>query len=252
MDEYLTFAQDLARQAGKLIKDNFESNLTVELKADHSPVTQVDKAINDLVSNTIKQAYPDHGLLGEELSHGTGQEPLQWLCDPLDGTKAFIVGAPLSTFILGLTQEGGILLSVVYDPYSERLYHAVKGQGAFCNDQLLHVNDTSLADGGYVLVQEASFQFAPDLQAAGAQTEPMPGAGYRAMILANARCSGIIQAGADFHDVGPSSLIVEEAGGKVTDFSGAPIHFDHSITNGIILSNGTAHDELLDVVNRRR
>jgi myo-inositol-1(or 4)-monophosphatase len=216
MDNYLTFAQDLARQGGRLIKDNFEKNLEIELKSDHTPVTQVDKQINQLVIEAVQKTYPEHGLLGEEASLGTGNEEFQWLCDPLDGTKAFIMGVPLSTFILGLTKQGQILLAVVYNPFTDKLYHAVRGQGAFCNGQAIHVNREALANGGYVILSESSFELAEPIHATRAQIEPLPGAGYRAMVIASGRCSASLQGKADNHDVGPVSLIVEEAGGRVT------------------------------------
>src|SRR5665213_2364625 len=159
MENYLAFAQDLARQAGKLIKDNFGSDPQVKLKPDNSPVTKVDVAINNLVIKAVSKTYPDHGVFGEETNHGTGKEELQWLCDPLDGTKAYILGVPLSTFILGLTKRGTILSSVVYNPFTDQMYHAVKGGGAFCNDQPIHVSDASLSDGGIVILSESSFQY---------------------------------------------------------------------------------------------
>lgn len=251
MDDYLAFAQRLVREAGQLIKDGFEKSHDVELKADRSPVTAVDLAINRHISQAIKSTYPDHGLLGEELSHGSGTEPLQWLCDPLDGTKVFVLGVPLSTAILGLMEHGKLLLGVVYDPFSDRLYHAVKGQGAFCNGRPIRVSDTTLTEGGFVLIQTGSARFADGIRRSGAQIEPLPGAGYRAMVLASGRASGVIQLGADFHDTGPSSLIVEEAGGTVTDLDGAPIRFDQPITNGIVFSNTTVHKELLQIVAKR-
>lgn len=248
MDEYLSFAKDLARQAGQIIKDGFESNLKVELKSDHTPVTQVDKAINDLVIQSINEKYPEHGVLGEEADARTGQEELDWLCDPLDGTKSFILGVPLTTFILGLTKNGQLLMSVVYHPFTDRLYHAVKGQGAFCNDKPINVDKISLADGAVVIVSESSFQFVEAIKMAGGQFETLPGAGYRSMLVATGKCAASIQGHADFHDTGPASLIVEEAGGKVTDLSGAPLRFDCPLTNGIILSNGVIHDQLVEII----
>lgn len=249
MDEYLEFAKDRARQAGKIIKDNFDSNLTVELKPDNSPVTQVDKEINDLVISAIKEKYPEHGVLGEEADSGTGKEEYQWLCDPLDGTAAFVVGMKHCTFILALTKQGQILMSVLYDPFNDKMYHAVKDGGAFCNDKPIYVNDQPLK-GGYILAEPTGAYLYESLQATGAILEPAAGAGYRAMLLASGRCSAILQGKADNHDIGPSSLIVEEAGGKVTGFDGQPIRYDQSIAGGVILSNGNCHEELIQLVKR--
>lgn len=248
MDDYLAFAKNIARQGGQIIKDNFENNLDVELKSDHTPVTQVDKQINQLVIDAVQKTYPEHGLLGEEANLGTGKEELQWLCDPLDGTAAFIVGMQHSTFILALTRLGKPQLAVVYDPFMDRLYHAIKGQGAFCNDQPIHVNKQTL-DGGYVLFEQSASNLYEKLQTVGAITEPVAGAGYRAMLLAQGRCTAIIQGKADNHDVGPASLIVEESGGKVTAYDGSPLRFDGPITTGVILSNGICHDDLIAITS---
>ena len=248
MDEYLEFAKDLARRGGAVIKDNFIGNLDVELKADHSPVTQVDKQINEMVINAIGERFPTHGVLGEEASHGNGTEAYQWLCDPLDGTAAFIVGMQHSTFILGLTKDGQLLLSVVYDPFTDRLYHAVRGGGAFWNDQPLHVGVSGLKDG-YVMYDNSSIYLYDTLTSHGAILEPVAGAGYRAMLLASGRCSAIVQGKADNHDVGPCSLIVEEAGGRVTLFDGTVPRYDQPVSGGLILSNGVCHDELLTILN---
>lgn len=247
MDDYLTFAKDLARQGGKLIKDAFDTNLDIELKSDHTPVTQVDKRINSLVIDAIHTTYPTHGVLGEEESSSTGTEEYQWLCDPLDGTTPFIIGTKNSTFILGLLHAGELQLSVVYNPYDDKLYHAVQGRGAFCNDQPIHVNDQALA-GSFVIYDNSSHILYDKIVASGAVAEPCQGAGFRSMLLAEGRLSAIVQLKADHHDVGPASLIVEEAGGKVTDLSGVRPCYDRPLSSGLILSNGICHSDLLKAI----
>jgi len=247
MDDYLAFANRLARQAGPLIKDGFTKNLKIELKSDHSPVTAIDKQINQLVIDAIRAEYPGHGVLGEEVSSGTGREEYQWLCDPLDGTVAFIVGMQHSSFILGLMRQGRLLLAVVYNPFTDELYHAVRGKGAICNGRPTQVNNQRI-DGGYLLIEQSAFNVYERLKTTGAILEPVAGAGYRAMLLASGRCSAIVQGKADNHDVGPASLIVEEAGGKVTDFQGKTPRYDQPISGGIILSNGVCHDDLLKLL----
>lgn len=243
---YLSFAKSLARQGGRLIADNAQHALSIQIKSDRSPVTQIDKQINTLVFDAIRSSYPQHGLLGEEENYGSGVEELQWVCDPLDGTKPFILGIPTSVFILGLMKDGHMQLAVSYDPYSDKMYHAVRGQGAFCNDQPIHVNNDAL-DGGYMLLETSSFPYVPALYQAGALEEPVPGTGYKCLMIASGRGVGLIKGNADFHDVGPSSLIVEEAGGKVTGLDGQPLRYDQPLT-GAIISNGKVHQELLQIV----
>lgn len=248
MDDYLQFAQSLARQGGKLIRDNFDSELNIEMKSDNTPVTQIDKAINNMIIETVREKYPEHGLLGEEASFGSGNEEYQWLLDPLDGTAPFIMGSPHSTCIVGLLKNGELQVAAIYDPFNERLYSAARGQGATCNGHSIHVNSQNINEG-YVLLDAESPQFTQKLLDAKIHVEPVAGAGYRSALLARGRVMAVTKQHFDFHDVGPSSLIVEEAGGKVTDINGQPFRFDHAYKNTpIIMSNGICHDDLLTIL----
>jgi myo-inositol-1(or 4)-monophosphatase len=250
MDDYLVFAKNLVKQGGKLIRDNFDRNIAIEFKSDHTPVTEIDKQINNLFIEAVRTTYPEHGLLGEESNLGDGTEELQWLCDPIDGTKCFILGVPQCTCILALTKKGQVLLSVIYDPFSDRLYHAIRGQGAFCNDQPIHVNDQPLK-GSYVLLEASSFPSAAGIKKLGGDIESVPGTGYKCVMLASGHGSAVLKTkgDVDFHDIGPSSLIVEEAGGKVTAYDGSPLLYDRPITTGVILSNGITHEALINITN---
>jgi fructose-1,6-bisphosphatase/inositol monophosphatase family enzyme len=245
MEHRLQIALGLAKQAGSIIKENFGKNHAVELKADQSPVTEIDKQINTLVANKLRDAFPADGLLGEEGNTGSGAEQYQWICDPLDGTKPFILGMPNSVFMLGLSEAGNILLSVVYDPYSERMYRATKGNGAYCNERKIHVNHDTLAEG-YCLVGADSLPYSSLLKERSSGYEPVSGTGFSLMMIARGYGVGKIQATADFHDIGPGSLIVEEAGGKVTGLNGEPLLYNDKI-NGAIISNGVAHDALVGI-----
>lgn len=244
MDEYLSFAKELAVEAGNIIFDNFERQVTISTKSDNTLVTEIDKQINRLVIDRIKSRYHDHGIIGEEESL-TNNEELQWVCDPLDGTKAFIMGIPNSTFCLALTKEGKVLLSIVYHPFSRRLCYAIRGGGAFCNDTKLRVNDQSIK-GGYILMETESYRFSESLKAAGAIDEAVAGSGFEAMLIASGRAAGIMKDAADYHDVAAGSLLVEEAGGKVAAIDGSELRYDKPI-NGVIISNCTVHDALVAI-----
>lgn len=248
MDDRLQTALALAKRAGTIIRENFGKNHDVELKTDQSPVTGVDQQINTLVVETLREAFPNDGLLGEEGNSGDGTEQYQWICDPLDGTKPFILGLPNSVFMLGLSEKGSMLLSVVYDPYADRMYHAVKAEGAFCNGQPMRVNQDTLKEG-YVIIGADSLPYGMQLKAASRGVEPVSGTGFSLMMIARGFGVGKIQAAADFHDIGPGSLIVEEAGGKVTGLSGEPLLFNQVI-QGAIISNGTAHASLLEIAQQ--
>jgi fructose-1,6-bisphosphatase/inositol monophosphatase family enzyme len=251
MDDYLSFAKDLVRQGGSLILDNFERTVLVELKSDNTPVTEIDKQINDLFIKAVQATYPEHGFLGEEADFGSGKEEFQWLCDPIDGTKCFILGIPQCTCILALTKQGQIELSVIYDPFSDRLYHAIRGKGAFCNDEPIHVSSQSIK-GSYVLLEASSFPYVKGIKNLGGDIESVAGTGYKCVMLASGHGCAVIKTkgDVDFHDVGPSSLIVEEAGGKVTAYDGSPLRYDRSITEGVILSNSLTHEALMSITNK--
>jgi len=245
MDERLKLALDLARKSGTIIRDNFGKTHVIELKGDMSPVTAIDKQINTLIAQSLRIAFPEDGLLGEEESYGTGSEQYQWICDPLDGTKPFILELPFSVFMLGLSEDGNMLLSVVYDPYSDKMYHAVKDNGAYCNNVRIHVSSEKINEG-YALVGADSFSFAAKLKGLSRGIEPVPGTGYKCVMLASGRGIGMINDSADFHDIGPGSLLVEEAGGKVTGLHGEQLDYSKEIS-GAILSNNVVHADLLKI-----
>lgn len=247
MDEYLSFAKKLAIYAGKIIRTNFTGNITVESKSDNSPVTNIDREINKYVIQQIKQTYPEHGLLGEESNFGTGTEKYIWLCDPIDGTVPFVLNVPMSVFMLSLLVDGEPSISVVHDPFQRKLFHAVKDGGAFCNNKSISVNNNTIKNG-YVLLGTSSYPFIKSIKKKGGRVEPFPGTGYKCMMIASGKGIGQIKQTADFHDVGPASLIIKEAGGKVTDFKGSNQRYDDEI-GGTIISNGIAHQELLEIAN---
>lgn len=245
LTECLNFAKDLARLSGKLIVENANSRLSVEIKSDSSPVTQVDKAINNLVVEKIQKTFPDHGVLGEEADYGSGREEMQWLCDPLDGTKAYILGVHESLFMLGLLSHGEPVLSVVYDPYVCKLFHAIKGQGAFCDGSRIHVNNGSLREG-YVTLDNDALDCLPALLDACGQFQQVAATGFKCMILAQGKVIGYVNREPDNHDIGPASLIIEEAGGRVTGLDARPLKFNDKIGT-VVASNGVCHDDLLRI-----
>jgi myo-inositol-1(or 4)-monophosphatase len=244
-NEYLSFARGLATEAGQIIRQGFERIHGIEFKADGSPVTMIDKKINREVAERIQQRYPDHELLGEECDLGAGSKPCKWICDPLDGTGAYILGIPNSVFMLAFMKDGIVQLSVVHDPFSNRLYHAIKNVGAFCNNIAIHVNSQSLSDG-YVVLGANSYRFIGGIRRAGAQIETVAGSGYKSMMIARGKAVATIKDSADFHDIAPAALIVEEAGGQVTALDGTQLQLDRDI-GGVIVSNTFAHRTLVDI-----
>jgi fructose-1,6-bisphosphatase/inositol monophosphatase family enzyme len=249
MHDYLSFAKQLALEAGTIMREYFGKDPAVQTKRDGTPVTAVDTTINQMVIDAVASTYPAHGLIGEEASLGNGTETYQWICDPLDGTVAYILGIPNSMFMLALMKDNTLLLSVVYDPYNDKLFYALKGEGAFCNARSIHVSRRPFA-GGYILIgSRIPPGFLPAAEAAGAVVEAVSVTSYKCMMVATGKAEGFLYSGSGIHDVAPPALIVQEAGGKVTDFKGRPLVFfkDWDVT-GVIFSNAVAHQAMVRVV----
>lgn len=241
------FARGLAFRAGKIILQGFGKAADVKYKPDGSPVTDIDIQVNQIILESIHGRYPEHGLLGEELSFGTGSEPCRWICDPLDGTIPFILGVPNSMFMLALMEDDDLRVAVAYDPFGGRFYHATKDGGAFCNDYPIHVSNQTIRDG-YLVLDTDSLRFVTVIKQAGGRIASVAGTGYRAMMVARGKTVGTVKETADFHDIAPASLIVAEAGGCVTDLNGSQLTLDKEIQGGVIISNRLAHQSLVDIL----
>src|SRR5665213_902131 len=135
----LAIAKEIARQAGTVMLRYFDTEKETTIKVDGSPVTIADKQINHLVIEELQKHFDD-GIVGEEEStaeYGAGR---RWICDPIDGTKGYILGVPTAMFSLGLVEDGSPVLGVAYDPFLDRLYSGMRGSGSYCNETRLAVS----------------------------------------------------------------------------------------------------------------
>lgn len=254
MTEYKKLALSLARQAGDIMRDNFELGMKKEWKEDKSPLTVTDLQINDLVIKEVKKHFPDHDILAEEASSLNGQSEYTWVCDPIDGTIMFSHGLPICTFSLALTKNGESILGVAYDPFSDRLFTAEKGQGAFLNNKKISVSTESKLDrvaGEYEMFKMAKYdinKLADHLtMVKEAKLMRLCSVVYPSCLVATGDLGFTIFSGNTAHDMAAVKVIVEEAGGKVTDLFGQEQRYDQPI-NGCLASNGALHQELLDLI----
>ena len=254
MEEYLKFAKELAYYAGKVMKEYFKKEKQVEYKSDRTPVTVADKIINDYVIERVKEQYPDHGIDGEE-AQCLSKSKYVWVCDPIDGTSMFTRGIPISVFSLALVYDGEPIVGVVYDPYLDNMYSAIKDKGAYCNDLPLKVSDKKYGDLGcsidYCMWNDAKFdtlELAKELRK-DVKLCQVGSTAHASMLVASGNiCAEVFPGTLHSHcDIAASQLIVTEAGGKVTDFYGNDQRYDQDI-NGAILSNGKVHEKILEKV----
>lgn len=254
MQDEVTFAEETARKAGQLMREYFWAyDKGTTLKRDKSPVTIADTKINKLVIDCVGEAFPKCGVLGEEASTGARSGHDLWVCDPIDGTAGFVVGVPTAMFSLAFVRDGVPLVGVAYDPFMDRMFTAVKGGGASCNSAPLMVSKTPLLKGS-IIAASGSFRdvhalvpLYESLASQGARVAFVPGAVFRGCLLADSRIDACAFAGAGAYDIAACKVIIEEAGGRVTDIAGNEQRYDRPI-NGAILSNGLVHHEFAAVI----
>lgn len=229
----------------------FEGDKETRMKEDNSPVTKADKEINHLVIEELGKHFDD-GVIGEEEStaeYGAGR---RWICDPIDGTKGYILGVPTSMFSLGFVIDGKPIVGVAYDPFLDKLYSAMRGDGSYCNETPLHVSSNGLS-GNYVALTGNTKRLArygactESLVRVGAELLSMSGSVYKMCMVARGSLVGYLEAGVNAHDTVAGHVIVEEAGGMVTDFKGAPLDYSKPF-KGAVFSNGIVHQELINSV----
>lgn len=257
MTEQLEFAKNLADEAGVIMLQHFQVGVANEAKAleGNTPVTIADTAINSMVIEAIKKQYPEHAIIGEEESHVQDKAEYTWVCDPIDGTIPYVMGVPTNVFSLAMVDsEGSPVVAVVYDPYMNRKYWATKDGGAFMNDAPIHVNAIGDMSEAYIGTSgsRSNTVKAVEFKAAvikGAYRPVMLNCAiYEAMLVATGQMAATVYLGFGAHDVATSKLIVEEAGGKVTNVFGEEQRYDQDV-KGVIVSNGAIHDTLVKLAD---
>ncbi|MBM2841792.1 MAG: Inositol-1-monophosphatase [Bacteroidetes bacterium] len=259
----LHIAIEAAKEAGKFLKYSVGKVKSVEMKKgeERNLVSEIDKGSEAKIISIIKRHYPNHAILAEEsgtaASGGSGTaSDYKWVIDPLDGTTNFLHGLPVFCVTIGVEYKGEIVAGVVYDPNLDELFTAEKGSGAYCNGKRLKVSQTS----GLIhslLVTGFPYDIAknPDNAVGHFVNFLMEGQAVRRLgsaaldlsYVASGRFDGFWEVNLNPWDIAAGLLLVQEAGGKVTDFSGAP----SSIYNRQLLaSNGIIHDAMLDVLKK--
>ena len=252
MDEYLRFAKELALEAGQISLELFGFDIAATWKDDNTPLTAADDAINQMVIDRVKEQFPDHGVLGEEDSYEQDRSTI-WVVDPIDGTQPFSVGAPLSVFSLALVVDGIPQVGVVYDPFQKRMFTAIKGQGAWLNDEPLKITNAS-DDLHYIAMASRP---AEDLKTNGQIIDYLDAEGikwfnfrsfiYGGILVAAGTVSAAILGRPKPWDIAANMVILEEAGGKVTNLYGEPAKYN-DVQNGFLFSNGVVHDRILAIL----
>lgn len=255
----LEVAKKLAKEAGVVMVSYFNSaaaNPTI--KTDKTIVTKADTDINRLVIEVLNREFPGYSIWGEEESSIIDGAEYTWVCDPVDGTMPFAKAIPISTFSLGLIDsDGNSVVGVAYDPFGDRLFEAVKGQGAFLNGARIGVSDTASLDGAYIdeelwinQEEQISFDNPKDiLNKRGAKVITMCSAVITGCMVAQGSFDAMIFGQGKPEDIAALAVIISEAGGRVTDLFGNQQRYNTNI-KGAVVSNGLIHDEICDILRQ--
>jgi myo-inositol-1(or 4)-monophosphatase len=252
-------ASEIAREAGARLREFFAQGVETEYKGDVDVVTIADRTVEKLIRTRLSEVFPDHGVYGEEGTRDRLEGEFRWYVDPLDGTTNFAHGFPQFCVSMGLEQrpstlkpeeDGTLVAGVIYDPLRDELFSAEKGKGAFLNGKPIRTSpisklaDALLATGFPSRKRHASpnihFYHEFTLRSHGVRR-----AGSAALDLAYVaagRLEGFWEFNLNPWDTAAGILLVEEAGGRVTDFAGRGYRID---SREILASDGGIHDELL-------
>jgi myo-inositol-1(or 4)-monophosphatase len=247
--DFLTPMQELAREAGELLM-SFFGKVAIEYKGDADLVTQADRNSEKLIVERIRNRWPDHDLIGEEGSRRETGSDFRWYVDPLDGTTNFAHGFPVFCVSMALEYKGERIAGVVYDPTRNEMFAAEKGGGSRLNGMPIHVSKTarlaeSLAATGFPSHKRHKnpnihFYHQITLRSHGVRR-----AGSAALDLCYVAC-GRFDAFWEFNlnswDTAAGVLLVQEAGGRVTNFSDAPFNID---SREVLATNTLLHKEML-------
>lgn len=245
LDEAVT----LAREAGHLTLDWFRSaELTIDDKKDGTPVTAADRAAERFIRERLAATHPDDTIVGEEEADFEGSSGRRWIVDPIDGTKAFTHGVPLYATLLAFEDEHGPALGVIELPALGETVYAGRGLGCFCNGVHVHVSDRDRLRGSYLTTSGFDYWTEDALSAVRSSGMFMRtwGDGYGYALVATGRVEAMVDPIAAAWDVAAMPVIIGEAGGAFTDFTGAA-----RVDGGSgLATNGRFHDDVLELVRR--
>jgi myo-inositol-1(or 4)-monophosphatase len=253
-DRYLQVAIATAKEAGRIQMVHFGHSHPVEFKGEFNPVTEVDRVCEQTIVKMILDVFPDHDILAEERPFEGKRSPWRWVIDPLDGTTNYFHGFPCFCVSIGLEVEGEIKLGVVYVPTLDELFHVEKGKGAFLNGKQIFVspidklNRSLLCTGFPYDVHEHADDYLRYFRHFITKSFAIRRPGSAAIdlsYLAAGRFDGFWELKLHAWDVAAASLMITEAGGKVTDFQGRPYNIYSEET---LASNGLIHEEMIQVI----
>ncbi|RLB29581.1 MAG: inositol monophosphatase [Deltaproteobacteria bacterium] len=256
MTTFRQAAVESAREAGAFLKERLHADHRIDFKGEINLVTEADRTSEEIITSRIQKLFPDHDVMAEESTNITRGAEYRWIIDPLDGTTNYAHGYPLFCVSIALQRMGEVILGVIYDPMFDELFVAERGEGAFLQGREIHVSTTERLIEGLVAtgfpydVREncrdtlAYFnEMIPKVQA----IRRIGSAALDLAYVAVGRFDGFWELRLQPWDTAAGWLMVEEAGGVVTDLNGKPYSLE---SPSIVASNAMIHEELMDVLDQ--
>lgn len=253
---YLDLAKQLARDAGDILKHYAGREKQVEFKGRANLVTVADKESEAFIIRGIHEHYPGHAILAEEsgLTESIGDAKVRWVIDPLDGTTNFAHQYPFYCVSIAVEEDGVVTCGAVYDPCRDEMFSAARGAGAFMNGEQLHVSDVDKLSHA-LLLTGFPYDFRERIEIPLRlfrgflmESQAVRRGGSAALDLchmAAGRCDGFWELKLQPWDTAAGSVIAEESGARITDFTNGPFAI---YKKEILASNGRIHEEMLAVL----
>ena len=248
---------EISRIAGKIIRDGFRTNHSIEFKTNESNlVTEIDKKAESEIIDFVNKKYPGHSIIAEESGEHKTSSEYSWVIDPLDGTTNFAHGLPIFSVSIGVQKSGETIAGVVYDVMWDKLYSAELGSGSFCDSEKLSVSRESnlkrsvLVTGFPYNVYENPNTVIEKFGAFIKSSRAVRRLGSAAIdfcYVAEGVFEGFWEVSLNPWDICAGKLIVEEAGGIVTNFANETININ---SKQILATNKWVHADMLEILNK--
>lgn len=258
VDDLLATAKDAAFIGGEILLKGFRQlkKDQIRMKGAGDYVTELDHRSEEAIIRRIKQSFPDHNIHAEESGEDSGSSSCRWFIDPLDGTTNYVHGIAMFCVSIAVVCENETLAGVVFDPVHKEMFRAVKGQGAYCNDDPIHVSEKKtlgesfLASGfplrskQYIDPYLGSFR---ELFGEAAGVRRMGSAALDLVYTACGRFDGFWEMKLKPWDIAAGALILREAGGIASDFRGGD---KFMATGNVVAANPFIYPRMLEVVKK--
>jgi histidinol-phosphatase len=243
-----------AKEAGQSALRHFDTDMVVEWKKDLSPVTLADREAEALLRNRLLGRFPQDGFLGEESGNTPGSSGFRWIIDPIDGTRNFVRGIPLWATLVGLEYQGEAIAGAAEVPALGQTYRALRGEGAFRNDRRLNVSKVAALSEAVMFYSSLSWFIKAGRQETflellkRVQRQRGFGDFYGFLLVAQGSGELMMEHGVHIWDLAALKPIIEEAGGRLTDWEGRP-RIDRP---DVLASNGLLHEEALRLLASKK